>query len=216
MSEMKFSRNYNDCSISHGTGAGFQFEFYCERCNDTWRSSFTPYRSAQASEWIGKAAGFFGGLLGGAGQMVDGVAKAGWGEARDEEFSKALDQAKHHFHRCAKCQNYVCAACWNTHNGLCLECAPSAEVEIESARAQGMMEKAGERAREAGQKQAEKLDVLQERQLVCPQCKTETKGAKFCPECGFNVMSTRLTCPSCGADAKGAKFCPECGTKMLK
>jgi len=213
---MKFSRNYNDCSISHGTGAGFQFEFYCERCNDTWRSSFVPYRSAQASEWIGKAAGFFGGLLGGAGQMVDGVAKAGWGEARDEEFSKALDQAKHHFHRCAKCQNYVCAACWNTHNGLCLECAPSAEVEIESARAQGMKEKAGERAREAGQKQAEKLDVLQERQLVCPQCKTETKGAKFCPECGFNVMSTRLTCPSCGADAKGAKFCPECGTKMLK
>ena len=214
MGEMKFSRNYHDRSISHGTGAGFQFEFYCERCNDTWRSTFVPYRSAQASEWIGKVAGFLGGVFGGAGQMVDGLAQAGWGEARDGEFVKALEQAKQHFHRCAKCQSYVCDSCWNIHNGLCLRCAPSAEVEIESARTQGMVEKAGERAREAGQRQGERLNVVQERQLVCPQCNTETKGAKFCPECGFNVMSTRLACPSCGIDAKGARFCPECGTRV--
>ncbi len=215
MGEMKFSRNYNDCSIRHGTGAGFQFEFYCERCNDTWRSSFAPYRSAQASEWIGKVSSFVGGIFGGAGQVVDGLAQAGWGEAHDAEFAKALEQAKQHFHRCAKCQSYVCDACWNTHNGLCLECAPSAEVQIESARAQGKAEKAAELAREVGQKQAEKLDVVQERQLVCPRCKTETKGAKFCPECGFNVKSANLTCPLCGVEAKGAKFCPECGAKIF-
>lgn len=77
--------------------------------------------------WIGKAAGFFGGVLGGAGSAVEGLAQAGWGEARDTAFKDAVEQAKRHFHRCAKCSGYFCDRCWNAGKGLCLNCAPDVE-----------------------------------------------------------------------------------------
>ena len=64
MSEIKFSKNFSDHSVHSGTDAGFQFEFYCERCNDAWRSEFSPFRGGQASSWLGRAAGVFGGVLG--------------------------------------------------------------------------------------------------------------------------------------------------------
>ena len=57
MSEIKFSKNFSDHSVHSGTDAGFQFEFYCERCNDAWRSEFSPFRGGQASSWLGRAAG---------------------------------------------------------------------------------------------------------------------------------------------------------------
>lgn len=58
-------------------------------------------------------------------------------------------------------------------------------------------------------------DVVQERQPVCPRCGAETQGEKFCPACGYNVMSANLTCPLCGEEAKGAKRCPKCGAKIF-
>jgi hypothetical protein len=45
MTELKFSDNYSDLSEQSGVSAGFQFEFYCERCNDRWRSTFVPFKS---------------------------------------------------------------------------------------------------------------------------------------------------------------------------
>jgi len=67
-------------------------------------------------------------------------------------------------------------------------------------------------AAEAGAKQAERIDVTTQRQLVCPQCNSETHGRKFCPECGHKV-SAPVTCGSCSTEIPvGAKFCPECGT----
>ena len=47
MSEIKFSKNFSDHSVHSGTDAGFQFEFYCERCNDAWRSEFSPFRGGK-------------------------------------------------------------------------------------------------------------------------------------------------------------------------
>jgi hypothetical protein len=214
LSEIKFSKNYNDLSVGQGVDAGFQFEFYCERCSDTWRSSFEPYRSGQASGWIGKAAGYFGGVLGGVGSAVEGLAQHGFGEARDQAFAHAIEQAKQHFHRCAKCQSYVCDVCWNTDKGLCFNCAPSAEVEIEAARAQGEVYGAGEKAVNEGIQRGKKMDVKRERQLVCPQCKAQTHGAKFCPECGYKLAAPGA-CPECAANIPtGSKFCPECGHKL--
>jgi hypothetical protein len=51
----------------------------------------------------------------------------------------------------------------------------------------------------------------------CPNCGTETHGAKFCPNCGAKIeppAPAPAVCPSCGAETKGAKFCPNCGTKL--
>lgn len=214
MGDIKFSDNYSDLCQQQGVNAGFQFEFYCERCNDTWRTEFVPYRGGQASGWLNKATGLFGGVLGGVGEAVDGLAQSGWGKARDEAFKEAIDQAKHHFHRCAKCLQYVCDTCWNVDKGLCLNCAPDAEVEIEAARAQGEVSGASEIATEEGVQRGKKMNVQRERQLVCPQCKTETHGAKFCPNCGF-ALAVKSKCPKCSTEVSpGAKFCPECGQKI--
>jgi len=216
MGEIKFSDNYNDLSQESGVNAGFQFEFFCERCNDTWRADFVPYRSGQASGWLSKAGGILGGVLGGASEAAEGLAQAGWGKAHDEAFRLAVEQAKKHFHRCARCFQYVCDTCWNKGNGLCLNCAPDAEVEVEAARAQGEVSGAGEKAALEGVRRGKQKDVKRDRQLVCPQCGAETKGAKFCPECGYQ-LAIKGRCPACSAEiSPTVKFCPECGKKISK
>jgi rRNA maturation endonuclease Nob1 len=214
MGELKFSDNYNDLCKQSGVNAGFQFEFFCERCNDTWRSEFVPFRSGQASGWLGKAGGLLGGVLGGAGEALEGLAESGWGKARDAAFSAAIQSARDHFHRCTRCFQYVCDTCWNEEKGLCLNCAPSAEVEIEAARAQGEVYAAGEKAALEGIQRGKQMDVKRDRQLVCPQCGAETKGAKFCPECGAK-LAVHIRCPGCSREiSPGTKFCPECGKKL--
>jgi hypothetical protein len=137
MKELRVSDNYNDLCVETGVNAGFQFEFFCERCSETWRTEFVPFRSGQATGWLQKASGVFGGLLGGAADAVDGLARSGFGKARDEAFQAAIEQATHHFHRCARCYQYVCDVCWNGDAGLCLNCAPDVQTEVEAARIQG-------------------------------------------------------------------------------
>jgi hypothetical protein len=214
MSNTKFADNYRDLSEADGVDAGFQFEFYCERCNDTWRTPFQPYRSGQASGWAQKAAGMFGGVLGGASTAIRGLAEAGFNSARDGAFKEAIEGAKGHFHRCAQCFQYNCASCFDKSKGLCYNCAPDVNVVIQTARAQGMVQGAAAQATSAGLSAGQKLDVKTEHQLVCPSCSAETHGAKFCPECGTK-MNQKAACNACQAALEpGTKFCGECGAKQ--
>ncbi|HAO78537.1 MAG TPA: hypothetical protein DCQ92_06080 [Verrucomicrobia subdivision 3 bacterium] len=214
MSEIKFSKNFTDHSVQSGANAGFQFEFNCERCGDAWRAEFVPYRGGQTSSWLGKAAGMFGGIVGEASTAAEGLAQAGYGKAHDAAFAAAIEQARNHFHRCARCMKFACDTCWNQDKGLCRDCAPDAEVEIDAARATGEVEAAREAAQTEGKARGEKIDVKRERQLVCPQCNAETHGAKFCPDCGIK-LAVLSQCPKCSAEVSpGAKFCPECGDKL--
>lgn len=214
MSEMQFSNNYRDLSDSQGVDAGFQFEFYCERCSDRWRTHFKPYRSAQASGWLQKGANMFGGLLGNASSVLSGMAQAGWHSARDEAFTEAIAAGKAHFNRCGNCHDYVCATCFDSQNGLCYNCAPNVNVKISQARAQGEVSAASEIANDEGKVRGARRDVTQAMQLVCPQCRAETHGAKFCPECGFK-MAQQVSCISCPTMLQpGTKFCTECGTRQ--
>jgi len=214
MAEIEFTRNYRDLSVARGVDAGFQFEFYCERCQETWRSNFVPYRSGQASGWIGKVGNYFGGVAGSLGSAVDGLAQAGFGTARDEEFTKAISEAKDHFHRCGKCMSAVCPKCWNAAKGLCYNCAPDVHVEVEAARNQGEVQAATEAAHGAGMERAARVDVKSDEQLVCPQCNAETHGAKFCPQCGYHLAAPDA-CPQCKAALPpGSKFCPDCGHRI--
>ena len=55
--------------------------------------------------------------------------------------------------------------------------------------------------------------------VACKNCGRElNEGAKFCPECGAEVIVEEFSdenqfCPSCGYKMpKGLKFCPECGS----
>lgn len=214
MGETHFADNYSDLSRQGGTDAGFQFEFHCEVCGDAWRTAFVPYRSGQASGWLGRASGLLGGVLGGVESAVEGMAEAGWGSARDKAFAEAVCSAERHFHRCARCRNHVCDVCWNAAKGLCLSCAPDVQAEVEAARVQGEIYGASEKAVNEGIQRGKKRDVKEEHQLVCPECGAMTKGAKFCPECGTR-LAQKGQCPKCGAGVEpGTKFCPECGERQ--
>lgn len=214
-SDLHFSNNYHDLCEQNGTGAGFQFEFYCQCCNDTWRSPFEPYRSGQASGWVREAGGFLGSLLGNLGSEInnaaDGLARAGWGVARDSAFKKAIGAAENHFHRCAHCHQYVCDRCWNNETGLCRGCAPDLAAEVQTARHAGVVQAATDNARAAGAGIGAKVDVMASNALVCPACHSETHGAKFCPQCGQN-LGAKAQCKSCHSELPAAsRFCPECG-----
>lgn len=211
MSETWFSNNYGDLSIQGGVNSGFQFEFYCQRCQDAYRTPFEAYRKAQAAGWLSQASGLLGGILGSADGAANSLADAGWRSAWDEAFRKAVTDAGQHFKRCAQCHHHVCAKCFNVASGLCYDCAPDAEVVVQAAKAAGMAQGAAEVGTEAGYAKGKGIDVERERQLVCPNCGAEVHGAKFCPECGAK-MSTKRFCTGCGAElADGAKFCGECG-----
>ena len=47
--------NYRDISTqANDLSAGFQFEFYCERCGESQRSAFSPYRRGQMTGWLSR------------------------------------------------------------------------------------------------------------------------------------------------------------------
>lgn len=212
--ETKFANNVHDMSNATGVDAGFQFEFYCQRCSDRWRTAFKPYRSAQAGGWLQKGASLFGGLLGDAGSVLNGMAEAGWHTARDGAFKEAVEEGKAHFNRCGNCHEYVCGPCFDAANGLCFDCAPNVKVAITRARAQGEVRSASELADGEGQRRGRTHDVRAEMQLVCPECRTETHGAKFCPECGHR-MAQQVACQACSKPLEpGTKFCTECGHRQ--
>lgn len=214
VSETWFSNNFQDLSQGSGVNAGFQFEFYCERCHNAYRTEFESYRAGQAAGWIGRASGLLGGVLGQADNAVDGLAQQGWAKARDEKFRDAVVDAKQHFNRCSRCFQYVCDTCFNKAKGLCFNCAPDVQVEIEASRNQGELQAASEAAMAEGMKRAGARDVTRDQQLVCPSCGAEAHGAKFCPECGERLAVT-VKCEGCGTESPaGTKFCPECGSKL--
>src|SRR4051812_9072677 len=149
-----FSNNHHDYSVSYGNDAGFEFEFYCQRCSDTWRSGFEPYKTARAAGWIRRAANMASGATSSIGwdvaSGVDGLVESGWHKARDASFQKSIVAAAEHFHRCARCAYYVCARCFSTDRGLCTYCAPDLATEVESARIHGQVDAATSRARDVG------------------------------------------------------------------
>ncbi|MBD0739907.1 zinc ribbon domain-containing protein [Streptomyces sp. CBMA29] len=216
-SEIYFSNNYRDLCQEHGTGAGFQFEFSCRRCQDTWRSAFEPYTSGRVAGWLGKGVNAAYGMLGrggyGMSSAADGLAGAGFGSARDKSFQRAITNAEGHFNRCPRCTDYVCNRCWNAAQGICLNCAPDTAAEALAAQQRGLNDMVSERAYTVGQQNGQAFDVTAPRQLVCPQCGTETRGAAFCSGCGHRVAQPD-NCASCSAPIpEGAAFCPGCGAR---
>ncbi|NJP43276.1 double zinc ribbon domain-containing protein [Actinacidiphila epipremni] len=215
--EIYFSNNYRDLCEEHGTGAGFQFEFSCGRCSDTWRSPFEAYNSGRLASWVGKGVNAAYGLLGRTGSGVssaaDGLAGATYGSSRDTAFKRAIDNAQGHFNRCPRCTQYVCNRCWNAGQGLCLTCSPDTAAEAVAAQQRGLNDTVTQRAYEVGQAAGSSFDVTAPRQLVCPHCQTETRGTPFCPGCGTR-LAQQQHCGSCGSEVPaGSAFCPGCGTR---
>lgn len=217
-----FTRNYEDNS----TDAGFQFTFYCDNCQDGFRSSFIESASYKKgnllrglSRGIGAASSMFGGIVGNVGHMAhagesilserfQGMSPE-WHKEHEKAFAMAQNEAKQHFHRCHKCNKWVCATCFNDEVGLCSGCAPRVNVEIAAARADKMKRDIWDKAEQTQVFQGE----IEQKTTFCPHCGKPAGQSKFCTNCGGNLALN--TCPTCGAENdQSVRFCGECGTKL--
>lgn len=102
--DLYFVDNFCDFSIQFGIGVGFQFEFYCECCNDIWCLLFELYKSGCVFGWMQEISGLFGNLFGGVGysvdNVVDGLVWVGWGMVCDDVFWYVIDVVKWYFYCC--------------------------------------------------------------------------------------------------------------------
>ncbi len=221
MALQPFTRNYADNS----TQSGFQFTFFCDICRDGYKTEFIESKSH-------KKAGLFRGFgrAISVGASLAGKGHTGWAIERgtdvisdrykgmspewhkehDEAFELAQNEAKGHFHRCPRCKKWVCESDWNEQEGLCVEDAPRANVEIAAAKADKMV--ADIKTKAAGTQVF--TGEIESKQTICPQCGKPAGEGKFCTNCGASL--TLVKCPKCGAQSPaGTGFCGECGTRLV-
>ena len=217
-----FTRNYHDNS----TDAGFQFTFYCDHCNDGFKSSFvasTTYKKKGVMRGLGQGASIVGSLMGGrannlghAGDRASNVLSQkfdgqspDWQKEHEKAFERCQNEIKRHFHRCPGCNKYVCDQCWNEDEGLCVGCAPRQEVYVAQARAQAMKRN----IEEAGSKSTVWQGKIESKTTICPSCGKPAGTGKFCNNCGASMELKE--CPKCGAkNALTIRFCNNCGQNL--
>ena len=209
MALIQFTRNHTD----HSTDQGYQFEFFCDRCGNGFRSEFVASVAGIASGALRAAGSMLGGIFGRATAGTYEIERAIQGPAHDNAFKAAIEAVKPSFRQCPKCSKWACVAtCWNQGRALCFDCAPDIETEIAAAQAQTTVDQVKEKLR--GQDLTKGLDLSSDAVALCPSCGARTAGAKFCPECG-KPLRPKNECGMCGAAFQaGTKFCPECGNKL--
>ena len=199
-----FTRNYEDNS----TEAGFQFTFYCDICQDGYKSSFIEsetYRKGRGLRGIAQGASIVGNLLG-LGGIGYSIERGGnvlserfegqspeWHKEHELAFERAQNEAQQHFHRCHGCHQWVCDSDYNEDEGLCVNCAPRQEIYVAKARATAMQRNIDELAQTATVWKGE----LESKTTVCPVCGKPAGNGKFCNNCGAGMG--RVACPACGA-----------------
>jgi ribosomal protein L32 len=202
---ISFTCNYND----HSNESGFQFEFFCDRCGDGYRSTFKASAAGTASTALDIAGDLVGGIFGSLSSTADRVRDAAWGRERDAAFKEAINEVKPLFKRCPRCTHYVCESCWNEEQGLCMDCAPKMASELAATKAKVGVEQMEEQVR------ASKVfgGDTAARVTVCPNCGKPVGSEKFCGNCGTPLAFKK--CPNCGQMNNPAmRFCGECGTKL--
>ncbi len=217
-----FTRNYEDNS----TEAGFQFTFYCDICNDGYKSSFIEsetYKKGRGLLGLARGAGALGGLFGGVlGNLGYSLERGGdilserfegmspeWQKEHEKAFERAQNEANLHFNRCHGCNRWVCDACFNADASLCTDCAPRQNVVVTKARSDAMRRNIGEAAEIATVWSGK----LENKTIFCPVCGKPAESGKFCNNCGAGLEAKR--CQNCGAAvAQDVRFCSECGSKV--
>lgn len=220
MATKPFTRNFADNS----TEAGFQFTFYCDLCEDGFKTQFeesTTYSKSRKLKGLLRGASMAASLLGKhnleynigrggdiIGERFDGMSPE-WHREHEAAFERAQNEAKRRFQRCHKCHRWVCEQDWNEQEGLCVDCAPRRDVEIVAARAGKMVDDIRAKAQETVVFDGK----IESKQTFCPECGKAVSEGKFCTNCGASLTLTK--CPQCGAKhSAGTRFCGECGERM--
>lgn len=220
MALIGFTDNFADNS----TEAGFQFTFYCDFCQEGYKTQFVDsktYKKAGLFRGLGKALSVGATVLGKSGigstiergadiltERFEGMSPE-WHREHEEAFKFAQNEAKGHFHRCPKCTKWVCENDWNEQDGLCTACAPRENIEVAAARAEKMVEDIKAKAAKTQVFTGE----IESKQTICPQCGKPSGAGKFCNNCGAPL--SLIQCAKCGAKSPaGTRFCGECGNKL--
>lgn len=210
MPVIEFTDNFEDLS----TDQGFQFKFHCERCGDGFMSSFQTNTIGVAGSLLRGAGNLLGGILGQAASGAYEVQRAVGGPQHDAALRAAVEEVKPLFRKCRRCGDWLCEqTCWNRRAGMCKRCAPIAEEEEASIRAEHVRSQvANDLFLEENQRMSAKGKQVAAK---CPECGAPTLGKKFCPGCGARLAAAAAFCGDCGAKlSPGAKFCGECGAKQ--
>lgn len=217
-----FTRNYEDNS----TEAGFQFTFYCDICNDGYKTSFVEsetYKKNRGIRGLGQGVWAVSNLLGGRlsnvgwaverstdvlSERFNGMSPE-WQKEHEQAFNRAQNEAQRHFKRCHGCHRWVCNTCFNEEESLCTDCAPRQNTAVARAKAQAMQRNLDQAAEE----QTVWSGKLESRVTACPVCGMPAGTGKFCQNCGAALE--QKICSQCGAAiADGMRFCGACGTKV--
>lgn len=193
--------NFRDLSTTvNDVNAGFQFEFFCELTEETWKSPFRPYRRAQMTAWLSRATTMFHSLYG-ANRALGYAAEAGIRSAKAEALAEAQEMAAKRFRQCEQCSKWVALAVWDEDSGTCTGC-----------RRGGGARRSSGGGRAAAYQDEDDGDQAGGSALRCPSCQVPSQGGRFCHECGFDMASTFKSCPGCGTTlARQARFCTDCG-----
>lgn len=211
MTYIPFTRNNSD----HSNDMGFQFEFFCDRCGNGFMSQFRPNKMGMIGEASRGLGSVFGGVFGRVGSGSWDLENMTRGKARDDAFNQAITELKPMFMQCQRCGTWVCKdVCFNYDAGLCANCAPKREGEIEAAKSNAFVSQIRDKAYATDM--TEGVDIMQKRVVTCPRCNSATGGAKFCPSCGLNLAPQPSACPACQNPVQpGTHFCPNCGNRMM-
>ncbi len=191
--------NYRDISTqANDLSAGFQFEFYCERCGESQRSAFSPYRRGQMTGWLSRLLFAFRDLHG-ASRVSGIVSDAGLVSAKADALAQAQAAVQGRYQFCGGCQRRVGSECWSPGAQRCNDCGGK---QANQAMPLGA----------AAPSYGPNTGNAQGNAMSCPQCNTPSQGSRFCTGCGFDTASIHKACPACGAVLpRQARFCTDCG-----
>ncbi len=209
MPAIPFTGNYQDLS----TDKGYQFKFFCEKCQNGYMSSFKMSKLGMAASAAKVAGSLLGGIFGRAASGAYEVQRAVGGLAHDAALKEAVAEIAPLFKQCTRCGQWVCEpVCFNKKAQLCEACAPDLGEELAAAQAAAAKEQVIEKAKAVDW--TSDRDVAMVTGALCPKCGAKTQGGKFCTECGSPLV-VKMRCGSCGAEVEGSpRFCPGCGKPL--
>jgi hypothetical protein len=206
-----FTKNYRDHSNDHG----YQFEFFCDKCGNGFRSSFKTSSMGLAASVIKAAGAFFGGSLYRAGRGAEQLKDALRGPAWDGAFKEAIDECRPRFRQCTLCGGWYCPeVCWNAERGLCESCAPNLAEHAPAMQASTAVDQARQKIKDVDQTRGADVANAVAAVRTCPKCHASlASAARFCAQCGGAVAAAQPKfCSGCGEGLpSGARFCAGCG-----
>src|SRR5215207_383156 len=108
-------------------------ESFCERCGT--RYTFEPVEGRRKPlKKLGTLGRGIKNFVADSGTTLDEAFAVARSEQEQRSTAHALEAFHRTFNFCLSCRQYTCADCWNTVEGRCLSCAPTADATIPATR----------------------------------------------------------------------------------